>query len=510
MSQLETHEGGSSRNNAVGWKHGVEAEFVPYNAVVRFSYMPVEADEVELTTGAIVKVLKKGEDQGWLYGNINGIKGVFPDSYVERMADPTPISHDDESRKKSSNFGSDSEIANINGNVSNDNEIIEGDIAVVEYDYLPQREDELALKKGDKILILDRESTEEGWFFGKHLKSEVEGCFPANFTKYRETSLCDQLAHHKAPIALPNSSSGHVQPPELPKKPKSVSALAAAHLASTSSRASSPSSSTPAPTIVEGSSVPVLTPPTHTTAIDANMLSHKSNHSTTTAHHHHLPMTDTNTSNNQSSGQAESVVVTRNTNNTSPSSTAVTMSHPAKNNRISSPLDGVSVADRRTLIGAKLKFDLPNSSRFSLGGSMPPSMSTSVISESGIIDGDGRGQNGHSESINFDAPPQLLSGSVNRVKPANKRPPSTMFIKNRYTAIEENNCPSKPETTLPSLPSPSSTARVTLRTQSPTTPKGDSEFITRKEHNDIIFALKEELTQLKNKVRQLESAKSTK
>ncbi|CAG5135714.1 unnamed protein product, partial [Candidula unifasciata] len=55
-------------------------------AVVRFSYVAEQPDELSLTEGQIVRILdKKLEDDGWWKGEVNGKIGVFPDNFVELL-----------------------------------------------------------------------------------------------------------------------------------------------------------------------------------------------------------------------------------------------------------------------------------------------------------------------------------------------------------------------------------------------------------------------------------------
>lgn len=53
-------------------------------AVVRYSYVAENEDELTLNEGDTVIVLEKElEDSGWWKGELNGRIGVFPDNFVE-------------------------------------------------------------------------------------------------------------------------------------------------------------------------------------------------------------------------------------------------------------------------------------------------------------------------------------------------------------------------------------------------------------------------------------------
>ncbi|XP_071954658.1 SH3 domain-containing kinase-binding protein 1-like isoform X7 [Antedon mediterranea] len=75
--------------------------------------------------------------------------------------------------------------------------------AKVVYDYQPENEDELALKEGDIVTILDKDSEDNGWWYGEcHGK---KGVFPDNFV----VSLPPEPER-------PRKESAPLRPPELP------------------------------------------------------------------------------------------------------------------------------------------------------------------------------------------------------------------------------------------------------------------------------------------------------
>lgn len=53
-------------------------------AIVRYSYVAENEDELTLNEGDTISVLEKElEDSGWWKGELNGRVGVFPDNFVE-------------------------------------------------------------------------------------------------------------------------------------------------------------------------------------------------------------------------------------------------------------------------------------------------------------------------------------------------------------------------------------------------------------------------------------------
>lgn len=60
-------------------------------AKVLFEYNPENDDELELAVGAIINDIKVAEE-GWLEGTLGGRRGLFPDNFVEILADAAPPS----------------------------------------------------------------------------------------------------------------------------------------------------------------------------------------------------------------------------------------------------------------------------------------------------------------------------------------------------------------------------------------------------------------------------------
>jgi len=49
-----------------------------------YDYAPQQHDELQFYAGDTITVLREGED-GWWFGELNGVQGVFPGNYVEKM-----------------------------------------------------------------------------------------------------------------------------------------------------------------------------------------------------------------------------------------------------------------------------------------------------------------------------------------------------------------------------------------------------------------------------------------
>ncbi len=53
-------------------------------AVALYDYTPVQHDELALTEGDIVHVIRKNEDDWWV-GVVGDRQGIFPGTYVEEQ-----------------------------------------------------------------------------------------------------------------------------------------------------------------------------------------------------------------------------------------------------------------------------------------------------------------------------------------------------------------------------------------------------------------------------------------
>jgi NCK adaptor protein len=57
--------------------------------------------------------------------------------------------------------------------------------AVVLFDYVPQRDDELALRRETRLSVLDKSS--DGWWKGEEEGTGKKGWFPSNYVREEET-----------------------------------------------------------------------------------------------------------------------------------------------------------------------------------------------------------------------------------------------------------------------------------------------------------------------------------
>lgn len=51
--------------------------------IVEYDYDAVHDDELTIRVGETIKNVKKLEEEGWLEGELNGKRGMFPDNFVK-------------------------------------------------------------------------------------------------------------------------------------------------------------------------------------------------------------------------------------------------------------------------------------------------------------------------------------------------------------------------------------------------------------------------------------------
>uniref|UniRef100_A0A8C6VVE4 Osteoclast-stimulating factor 1 n=1 Tax=Nothobranchius furzeri TaxID=105023 RepID=A0A8C6VVE4_NOTFU len=198
--------------------------------LVEFDYDALHDDELTLRPGDVIKNVRCLVDEdGWMEGELNGKRGVFPDNFVkevkkETKTEPNPTAAP--SKRKSGN------VANLVNRMSTilptggfqpvppaaSNKPKKRRCKVL-FDYQPFNEDELELKVGDVVDIV--EEVEEGWWSGS-LKGK-SGLFPSNFVE--ELEIAGEEAEPNSPSVVttptsPSPASGNsaiCQPTKVPR-----------------------------------------------------------------------------------------------------------------------------------------------------------------------------------------------------------------------------------------------------------------------------------------------------
>ncbi|XP_019654983.1 CD2-associated protein isoform X2 [Ailuropoda melanoleuca] len=207
--------------------------------IVEYDYDAVHDDELTIRVGEIIRNVKKLQEEGWLEGELNGRRGMFPDNFVKEIKRDTE-SKDDSLPIKRERHGN---VASLVQRIStyglpvggiqphpqtkNIKKKTKKRQCKVLFEYIPQNEDELELKVGDIIDI--SEEVEEGWWSGT-LYNKL-GLFPSNFVK--ELEVTDDGETHEAQedsetvltgttSPLPSPGSGNENAPGSVTQPKKI------------------------------------------------------------------------------------------------------------------------------------------------------------------------------------------------------------------------------------------------------------------------------------------------
>ncbi|XP_029647961.1 SH3 domain-containing kinase-binding protein 1 isoform X1 [Octopus sinensis] len=191
-------------------------------AKVLFDYQASQDDELTIIVGDIIKNVVMS-DGGWWEGEKNGQKGLFPDNFVEIIS----TGKNDNSNRFQIRKGHITEMANKIkdgiqiGAMMSSKKISVGSkkkkLAKVQFEYIPEAEDELELHIGD-VLEVYRE-VEEGWWEGQ-LNGKV-GMFPSNFVEIRENP--DEEEREKSvKTDEPEKKDSSIDPETKGKKVKGV------------------------------------------------------------------------------------------------------------------------------------------------------------------------------------------------------------------------------------------------------------------------------------------------
>ncbi|KAM9444416.1 CD2-associated protein [Clarias gariepinus] len=170
--------------------------------VVEYEYEAAHEDELTLRLGDVIKNVRRIEEEGWMEGDLNGRRGLFPDNFVkevkkepkEEAKDVKEVKEDGQLQRRSSGnvaslvqristYGIPAGGLGLQPRTSKKKPVKKRQCKAL-FEYLPQNEDELGLKVGDIIDIT--EEVEEGWWSGTI--NGKTGLFPSNFVKEMETS----------------------------------------------------------------------------------------------------------------------------------------------------------------------------------------------------------------------------------------------------------------------------------------------------------------------------------
>ncbi|XDV14811.1 hypothetical protein PO909_014995 [Leuciscus waleckii] len=142
-------------------------------AIARYNFNADTNVELSLRKGERVILLRK-VDQNWYEGKIPGSnkQGIFPMSYVDVIKG---------SPSKSPSHQGETHTHRAQKKMTQDSQNAGGDPFQAVYNYVPRNEDELELKEGDIVDVIEK--CDDGWFVGTSRRTRLFGTFPGNYVK---------------------------------------------------------------------------------------------------------------------------------------------------------------------------------------------------------------------------------------------------------------------------------------------------------------------------------------
>ncbi|KAM5262906.1 CD2-associated protein [Ctenodactylus gundi] len=162
--------------------------------LVEYDYDAVHDDELTIRVGEVIRNVKRLQEEGWLEGELNGRRGMFPDNFVREIKRETepkdsslPIRRERHGNvaslvQRMSTYGLPAGGIQPHPQPKTIRKKTKKRQCKVLFEYIPQNDDELELKVGDIIDI--SEEVEEGWWSGT-LSGRL-GLFPSNFVQELE------------------------------------------------------------------------------------------------------------------------------------------------------------------------------------------------------------------------------------------------------------------------------------------------------------------------------------
>uniref|UniRef100_A0A8C0UAD2 Sorbin and SH3 domain containing 2 n=1 Tax=Cyanistes caeruleus TaxID=156563 RepID=A0A8C0UAD2_CYACU len=157
-------------------------------AVAKYNFSADTNVELSLRKGDRVILLKR-VDQNWYEGKIPGTnkQGIFPVSYVEVIKKNPSKNVDDYPDPPIPQSYSSDRIHHLSSTkpqrpvLSHENIHSGGEPFQALYNYTPRNEDELELREGDVIDVMEK--CDDGWFVGTSRRTKFFGTFPGNYVK---------------------------------------------------------------------------------------------------------------------------------------------------------------------------------------------------------------------------------------------------------------------------------------------------------------------------------------
>ncbi|XP_068258734.1 sorbin and SH3 domain-containing protein 2 isoform X4 [Nyctibius grandis] len=157
-------------------------------AIAKYNFNADTNVELSLRKGDRIILLKR-VDQNWYEGKIPGTnrQGIFPVSYVEVIKKSASKSVDDYPDPPIPKSYSSDRIHHLSSTkpqhpvLAHENIHSGGEPFQALYNYTPRNEDELELREGDVIDVMEK--CDDGWFVGTSRRTKFFGTFPGNYVK---------------------------------------------------------------------------------------------------------------------------------------------------------------------------------------------------------------------------------------------------------------------------------------------------------------------------------------
>eukprot|EP01117_Protostelium_nocturnum_P015723 TRINITY_DN611_c0_g1_i1.p1 TRINITY_DN611_c0_g1~~TRINITY_DN611_c0_g1_i1.p1 ORF type:complete len:1240 (+),score=438.53 TRINITY_DN611_c0_g1_i1:253-3972(+) len=143
--------------------------------IALYNFTARKSNQLELKKGDIIEVISTNES-GWWKGRVGDRSGKFPSNFCKPYVQSEQQESDHSESETTESESERTEKDQSDDEKQNEQKLTFG-VAIAMYDYSPQDENELKMKKGDKIVILE-EGKDKSWL-GR--LNGVEGKFPINY-----------------------------------------------------------------------------------------------------------------------------------------------------------------------------------------------------------------------------------------------------------------------------------------------------------------------------------------
>ena len=171
---------------------------------VLYAYQGQNESELTISENEILTIVE-GTGDWWLVRNNSGQQGYVPSNYVEKITGFPPTSSSGFSGDNNMYSNNNSGISpSVNPTPSTQSNSSNFEKCVANHDYKASRDDELSLRKGQIVDVLEKSA--DGWWMGR--SEGKDGWFPSNFVEVqKETSVNSNPAGGDKKLVNGNAAS---------------------------------------------------------------------------------------------------------------------------------------------------------------------------------------------------------------------------------------------------------------------------------------------------------------